>query len=392
MGEADLRARFPRRYDLYTKALKAELTDKSLPNEELAKMQQWFKTLNGLDDYIEKHNASVGDRTLYDRQFTVFEDLRNFLEQDKAPKGYVKLPTGTGKTVLFTEFIEAVNLRTLVVVPRKLLVDQTTDAFAEFASDLDVGKLYTDASQLGRQVTVTTYDSLVRKIKSGELKPEDYDCLILDEAHKALTKERISVIQKFNHALQLGFTATPTYSEEKQVSNLLPTEIHTMSAQEAVDAELITPLSVLVAEVDIDLSNVKVTDGGEYDAQTLGRAINITSHNKAAVELYKKIFKGQKAVAYCAGVDHAQALAEYFNKQGIRAGVIYGKQTIGEQKEAKETFAKDSKDGGFDVICNADILIEGFDEPKASVCLNLRPTSSPVIAEQRAGRVMRLNQ
>jgi superfamily II DNA or RNA helicase len=133
------------------------------------------------------------------------------------------LPTGFGKTVLFVELIEALNLRTLIAVPTTQLIDQTEESFQDFAEDLEVGKIYEKAKEFGRQVTIITYQSLIPKVKSGEINPGDFDCLILDEAHKALGPETMKTIQKFDKAVKLGFTATPDYSEEKGVSALLET-------------------------------------------------------------------------------------------------------------------------------------------------------------------------
>ena len=391
MSEAEIKEKFARRYEMYLQLLRhqkrQEKTGESnLSPEEIEEMKKWLGVLNSLDEYIKKHHEGE-EITLRGKQIDVFDNLRNFLEEGGS-EGYVKLPTGVGKTVLFTELIEAMDVKTLILVPTKILVDQTAEKLEEFAPDLDFGKVYSYAKEHGRQVTIITYDSLVSELENKQIKPEDFDCLILDEAHKSLSDKRQEAVGKFEGAIKLGFTATPKFSEKKQVSNLLEKEIHSMTIREAVEAGMLCSVSSIIVRTEADMSNVKVKYNGEYDEKELEKAVNIVSRNKAAVDLYKKVYDGQLAVAYCVSIDHAAAVAKEFNEAGVSAAYISGKTPKKEQKEILERFHK----GDIKVLCNADLLIAGFDEPKASICLNLRPTQSRIDAEQRGGRVLRLDK
>jgi superfamily II DNA or RNA helicase len=388
MTEEELKEKYPKRYQIYLELLRDQRKEASHLDElELEKMSKWLYVLNSVDRYISEHlEAETKDQTLRGKQLTVFEDLRNFLEKGQT-EGYIKLPTGTGKTVIFSEFIESLGLKTLVVVPKKILVEQTRKTLSEFTEDLDVGRLYSEAKEHGRQVTIITYQSLISKTKNGEINPADYDLLILDEVHKALSYYRSQAVKQFEDAIKIGFTATHKFSEKKKVSDLLGTEIHNMSICEAVEEKMLCPYSVMIVETDTDITQVPVMTTGDYNPEELEKAINISGRNKEAVEIVQKVFKGQKGIAYCQGVKHAMDLSEAFKNAGIAAEVIYGEQNIRQQMELKRKF----ESGEIQVLCNSDILIEGFDEPTASVCLNLRPTLSPVVAEQRGGRVLRLD-
>lgn len=377
----DLKVRFPVRYQAYIDILrknrKGEVTH--------APYTKRIHTLNVLDGYISTHHSQrEDDRTLFAPQMNAFEALRAFLEEGRT-KGYIKLPTGSGKTVVFTEFVEATDLKTLIVVPTQILVNQTEEKFREFAPATEIGKVYSRHKDYSKQTTVSTYASFLKDVESGKINPDDYDLLILDEAHKSLSSRKIDAVRSFSNAIKLGFTATPRYTQEKHLRNLLSTEIHTMSIREAVEQGILSSLSIYIAKTDIDLSEVKVTSRGEYQDRDLERAINIMSRNTAAVNLYEAMFQDQPAVAYCVSVKHAEDLASRFREKGISAEVISGYQPREEQFEVLNRF----RSGFIKVLCNADILIEGFDDPHVNVCLNLRPTISPVIAEQRAGRVLR---
>ena len=386
MSVKELKERYTVRYELYLKVLRrGKRQEGLLSDEENKEMSDRLRVLNNLDRYIKNHWTN-GEKTLRDRQINVFEDMRDFLEKG-GKDGYIKLPTGAGKTVVFSEFIEATGLRTLIVVPTKILVEQTEERLTEFAEDLDVGKIYSQAKRQGTDVTITTYQSLVRKLDDGTVNPEDYECLILDEVHVALSGDRVSAINRFDKAIRLGFTATPQYSGRKKVDNILPTEIHHLGVKEAAEEGIVSPFSVILAETDIDISNVTITSRGEYSQEDLNRAINVEGRNNSAVALYKKMFEGQLAVVYCSGIEHAEEMKKIFVKNGMDAEVISG----GDSSEKQRNILKRFKNGEIKILCNADILIAGFDEQKASVCLNLRPTLSPVMAEQRGGRVLRLD-
>lgn len=381
MSVQELKERFPHRYDIYVRAIQG----KEPRDQDTRKLQ----VLNALDHYIENHHLDESGQTLRERQINVFEDLRNFIEEG-GKEGYIKLPTGAGKTVLFTEFVEATDVKTLIVVPTQLLVKQTEEKFQQFAEDIEVGKVYTGEKDYSKQVTVTTYNSLVSGVKNNTLNPQEYDLLILDEAHRSLSSKRKDSVEKFDNALKIGFTATPKFSQDRQVSSLLNNEIHSISLEEAAREGIVSSFSVWRAETDVDISDVRVTSTGTYDPEDLDRAINIESRNRAAVELYQKHseLNGKTAVAYCNSVSHATNLARQFSEEGVPAAVISGKQSRKAQQELLQKY----KTGEIKVLCNADILIEGFDEPQASVCFNLRPTLSPIIAEQRGGRVLRLDE
>lgn len=348
------------------------------------------QAITSLDKYILNHYGRPTRRTLRERQITVVEDLRDTLRGGQT-EGYVTIPTGVGKTVLFTEVTEALNeqeiLEAMIVVPTKILVDQTAERFRQFAPDLEVGKLYTFAHDITRPVTITTYASLVRHIEDGTLDPRLYKLLVLDEVHRSLSGKRSQAVAQFTNAIKLGFTATPMYSEDRNVANLLNTEIHKMTIREAVEENLLSPFSAIIAETEVDLTNISIKGNGDYDDRELEEAINIQSRNQAAVDLYQKLFPGRTAIAYCNSVKHAEDVAKLFLENGVVADFVSGYQ---DKKEQAETLRRYHA-GEIKVLCNADLLIEGFDEPKASVCLNLRPTKSVVVAQQRAGRVLRLD-
>ena len=104
MSAEELKDRFPRRYQIYLELLRDRKKETSqVDGEKLDEMSKWLYVLNSLDRYIQEHHQGT-EQTLRPRQINVFEDLRDFTVRG-GTQGYIKLPTGVGKTVLFTEFI-----------------------------------------------------------------------------------------------------------------------------------------------------------------------------------------------------------------------------------------------------------------------------------------------
>lgn len=390
--EAELRRRYPKRYEWYLRSLRR--TEGETPEEREHAEQEAHKyrvivdALNRLDIAImrEHERGSAHPRDI--DQIKTYEALRGFLEQGKN-KGYLKLPTGYGKTVVFSRLMEALHLKALVVVPKQDLIDQTLEKLDDHAPSLDVGAYYADEKRWGADGTVITYDSFHNllnedKASASPIKPEDYDLVILDEAHRGLSDLRQQDVVRFEHAITLGFTATPEFNEEKKVEAILPEMIRELSMKEAADRGILCRFNSLVVETDAKISSGDLSS----EERTAAWAAANERRTAKAVDVYMERFGKEKGVAYCVGIEHAQKTAEEFRARGIVAEVIHG--GMDKEKERKPLLAA-YKAGKVQVLCNADILIEGFDEPSASVCLNLRPTRSRVNAEQRAGRVMRLD-
>ncbi len=380
----EIKEKFPERYNTYLRILRSERNNKEIEESELNEMREWIQALNNLDHYIIKHKNNHEERILREKQFDVFKDIRKSLEEGKK-EGYVKLPTGVGKTVLFSQVVESMGIRTLIIVPSKILINQTGQRLEEF-TDLEFGKYYQEEKDFSKSATTITYQSLIRGVENGEINPDDYKLLILDEAHKALGEKTLKIIQRFN-SIKLGFTATPEYSKNKRLGDLLEHEIHNISVVEAVQEGLINRFKSVVARTTTDISNVKIKNG-EYDKKELETVVNNHARNLAAVDLYRKSFNNLSTIIYCSGVKHAQDTSDLFRQNGIQAEVISGKT----DKEEREIILNKFRDGEIKVLCNAKVLVEGFDEPRASVAFNLQPTLSIVIAEQRAGRVLRLDK
>jgi superfamily II DNA or RNA helicase len=382
-----IQEKYKTRYDTYLASLRSERQG-SLDTKEIKHAKEWVRALNNLDKYIKDHE-SHDNPLLREKQFVVFKKIRDFLEEGKR-EGYVKLPTGVGKTILFAKIQEALDMKTLIAAPSIPILNQNNKE-VEMYTDSEFGLYYGDKKELDKKVTNITYHSLVNAVRDGIIDPDDIPVLILDEVHRSLGPERANAVNKFS-GLKLGFSATTEFSENKKVSHLLEEEIFRMNIDEAIREGLACNTQVLLQNTRVDLSGVEVKNG-KYDEEQLEKAINVFARNMSAVKLYKDKFSHLKAFVNCSGIAHANDVAELFNKQGVTAYAYTSETLDGEQEGQRDWILKNYKNGNIKVLVNAKALIEGFNEQSCAVTLNLHPTLSEVDAEQRtrSGRVEKGN-
>ncbi len=379
--------KYPERYRNFIEIVRG-LKNPKYASEKIQDAVKRLKILDNLEKYIFTAEDG-GDKTLLPRQLETVTCIAGFLEKGYT-EGNVTLPTGIGKTVIFSKFIEAViknnTARVLVVGPTKIILHQNKwkmDAFGE----IEAGAYYGNEKDLSKQVTVTTYASLRNGIERKDIDPKKFDVIILDEAHRALGTETVEAIEAFSEqVIKIGFTATPEFHEEKSVADILPVTIDEMSLREGIEGELLAGLKVFMVSTKKDASLLK-RSGKDYEDVALEKIVNTVDRNRLVVRVYKenKHFNGKLAVVFCASKQHAKDMTKIFQEEGISAAFIDGDMGDIERENLLLKF----KHGEIKVLCNTRVLVEGFDETEAEVCINAVPTMSKVVAEQRGGRVLR---
>src|SRR5262249_7571008 len=147
----------------------------------------------------------------------------------------------------------------------------------------------------------------------------------------------------------------------------------TLDRASAIERGILCPLRSLRVERDIDLSDVAKVRG-DFDQASLGRALDRALWHRSCAEVWVQHFAPLElaGVAYAATVGQAHALAEEFAARGVRAAAVSGQTP---RKELQRVL-RDFGEHRVDVLCNADLLTEGWDETRASVVMHLAPTTS----------------
>jgi superfamily II DNA or RNA helicase len=299
--------------------------------------------------------------------------------------------TGAGKTVAAMGFVDASRTGgVLILTHRRNLVDQ----FHGELKDRGYAKRITPALLQGQDnangpVTVETYQWFVRN--AGTIS-EAYSIVICDEAHTALGEKTSAAIRKWTGPIFIGMTATGALIA-RHVTDLFPTQTSRFDLAQAARRGVISPLRCVrippgvgvktIAKVPLRRGEVDV----EFDQEMLAELLDQGPFNFAAADLYKTRFNGVPGVIYAAGVKHAYNLAEAFREQGVKAMAVSGETR---KRDLAEILARYER-GDIDVLVNAQLLAEGWNSPRATVCMHLAPTASKRIYQQRVGRVTRRN-
>ncbi len=299
--------------------------------------------------------------------------------------------TGAGKTVAAMGFVDASRTGgVLILTHRRNLVDQ----FHGELKDRGYAKRITPALLEGQDdangpVTVETYQWFVRN--AGKIS-EAYSIVICDEAHTALGEKTSAAIRAWTGPIFIGMTATGALIA-RHVTDLFPTQTSRFDLAQAARRGVISPLRCIrippgpgvrtIAKVPLRRGEVDV----EFDQEMLAELLDQAPFNFAAADLYKTRFNGVPGVIYAAGVKHAYNLAEAFREQGLKAMAVSGETR---KRELAEILARYER-GDIDVLVNAQLLAEGWNSPRATVCMHLAPTASKRIYQQRVGRVTRRN-
>jgi len=302
----------------------------------------------------------------------------------------IVLPTGTGKTEIFIEDIVRLKtidpqLKVLVTVPTRHLRSQTIDRFMMRAPQFDK-VLSTDLfSNDGREIFVQTYASLHRTYQS--LPPDNFDYIVVDEAHHAVAQGLRQVLEHFSPSHLLGFTATPERFDQKKLEEIFGEYESILSLEDAIRAGHVPPVRCFRVSSNIDLSEVRF-NGRDYVKSDLQRSLQIPSRDQFIVETLLKYFSGRfsdkQGVVFCVDIDHAQRMAKLLVSQGITASAVSGRD-----RTQAETAQDEYRQGTVRFLCACDLLTEGWDAPQTSILVMARPTFSQVLYIQQLGRGLR---
>jgi len=293
-------------------------------------------------------------------------------------------PTASGKTIAAAGFVEAArNLGILILTHRRLLVTQ-------FTRDLTTegyGARFTDAVLKGARapssnpITIQTYAWFARH--GVELDRETYHLVLCDEAHTALGEKTSAAIRSFHEPLYIGMTATEQLIA-KQVSDVFPASVDDLPLGDAARRGLIAPLRCLRVPPAAAINSVPII-GGDFEERALAAALDHEALNQAAASLYRERFGSTPGIVYSAGVEHAYNLAQEFRAAGLKAEAVSGRTPPARLAETLAAYER----GEINVLINAQLLAEGWNSPRATVCMHLAPTASRRVYQQRIGRIMR---
>lgn len=300
----------------------------------------------------------------------------------------VVLPTGTGKTVCFSETIRRRGGTALILAHRDELLRQAADKLRTVAPELamSVGFVQASRDDVGAPIVLGSVQTLARASRRRRL-PARFTTVVIDEAHHATAKSYRDILDHVDAELVVGFTATPERSDSDSLDDVWDEIVYARSLLDMIGEGYLSDLrGVQVPLADFDLSTVKVT-AGDYQAEDLGKAMRAARAPEQTATALLEHARDRKTIVFCPTVDLAAQTAAALRDAGVNAGHVHGDTPADERRQLLDDFAA----GRLQAITNVDVLTEGFDEPSVECVAIAAPTRSRVAYVQRVGRGTRLH-
>lgn len=341
-----------------------------------------FPLFNEIEDYLPNQRGKIIE--LREHQESAVENLER-MRRDGGTIALLYHATGTGKTVTAVTDAKRVGKRTLFLAHTRELVTQARNKFEELWNSVDTGLYIAEKKEKDAYVVCGSIQSVVQNIK--EFKPEDFDYIIIDEAHHGTADSYKKVLGYFKPQFILGLTATPERSDGEDILELFKNVAHRLDLKTAVEIGELVPIRCIRVKTNVDLSTVRI-NGIKYNSQELESKLFVPERNKVILDTWLEYVKDKKTVIFCASVKHAEEVADLFMSTGVIAEAISGAT----RTSKREQILNDYENGDINVLCACDLLNEGWDSPKTQVLFMARPTMSKTIYLQQLGRGTRKSE
>lgn len=298
----------------------------------------------------------------------------------------VVLPTGTGKTRLFSEVAKDWPGKVLVIAHRDELISQARAALERNCGEL-VSTEKAEQRAEGTRIVVASVQSLRGDRLASLTNRHPASLIITDEAHHAVSPGYQAVYAAFGEAKHLGVTATPDRADEAALGQVFDSVAFVYEIQDAIRDGFLCGIRVWQVVVgDIDLSNVGTVAGdlnqGELDAVMQAEQV-LHGIAKPLVE----VAGDRRTIVFCTSVEAAHRMAEVINRyRPDQARAVDGETA----RDTRKLILRDHSAGRYQYLCNVGVLTEGYDDPGVACVAMARPTKSRALYAQCAGRGLRI--
>ena len=350
-----------------------------------------------MEEIREFMDICTVDKTLRPYQQKAKQEIFN--AWDYVDNVMFQMPTGTGKTRLFTSIIKDINeywhmhpvsARILVVAHRAELIDQISRNLTRYSishNTIASGKRIIHPFKVN--VYLASIQTLTHPANISFAKTIDAKFVIIDEAHHALAATYKKLWDLYPHSRKLGVTATPWRLNHSGFIDLFDKLVLSMSVKQFIEQGYLSTYKYFSIKsnsyVQHAIDRLDFDKFGDYKESSMEEKMDIGSIRAQLLSSYKKYANGKKGIVYAINIAHANHICEEYKKIGLTAVSIDSKTPASE----RERFVQQFKDGDIDIIVNVDIFSEGFDCPDIEFIQLARPTRSLVKYLQQVGRGLR---
>ncbi|KAI5836220.1 P-loop containing nucleoside triphosphate hydrolase protein [Schizophyllum commune Tattone D] len=329
----------------------------------------------------------------------------------------VSLPTGAGKTTVFISLLSRLSppkgndkaTRSLIIVNSVELARQSAEQvvrlFPSWSVEIEQGAKHQATGNA--DVTVATYQTLLREERLRKIDPIRLKAIVVDEAHHAAAPSYRRILAHFDPGVQhpdkdfvphtrtlhripiIGFSATFSRHDGLALGSVFERIVYHRSFLEMIKEEWLCDVRFTSVHARLKLNEVTVnTKTGDFNAASLARVINTPTVNDLVVKTWlHRAAKRKSTLVFCVSIAHVESLTQTFRSYGVDARYVYSGTPAAERRELIAAF----RAGEFPVLINCAILTEGADIPNIDCVVVARPTRSRNVFAQMIGRGMRLS-
>ncbi|MCI7325584.1 DEAD/DEAH box helicase [bacterium] len=295
------------------------------------------------------------------------------------------LPTGTGKTIVFSAVAEdqvRAGDRVLILAHRGELLDQAAEKLKKSTGlGCAVEKAESSCLNSWYRVTVGSVQSLQRPQRLEKFPHDYFGTIIIDEAHHAITDGYRRILDWFGCARVLGVTATPDRGDMRNLGEVFDSLAYEYKLTDAIRDGYLCRILAQTIPLKLDISTVGMS-GGDYSAGELGSALD-PYLDQIASEMSDRC-KDRRTVVFLPLIKTSQKFRDILNAHGFFAAEVNG------QSADRAQILADFSAGKYNVLCNSMLLTEGWDCPGVDCVVVLRPTKVRSLYSQMVGRGTRI--
>jgi superfamily II DNA or RNA helicase len=305
----------------------------------------------------------------------------------------VCLPTGAGKTVIFSRLAQLANRQVLVLAHREELLQQAREKLQHALGPEQVVAIERGAERgdARAKVLVCSIRSLHEERLAQVVRGRDVGLVIYDECHHAAADDNRRVLRQLRafdpdwNGTLLGFTATTARGDGKGLDTVFERIVYSQSLPDLIDAGYLAPLRGFRVRTSADLTRLSAASQ-DFREEELAEAVDIEERNALVARSIQELARDRRTIAFCVTVNHARNLSRSLNALGVPTGVVHGAMKPDVRAQALADFRAER----VQVLCNVAVLTEGFDDPGVSCVAMARPTRSEGLYAQCVGRGTRL--
>lgn len=313
-----------------------------------------------------------------------------------------QMPTGTGKTRLFTSIIRDINVwglrhninyRILIIAHRSELIEQSSRSLDKYHIKHGVlAGTMKDKRDLTQAIQVASIQTIIHPSNRCLIEGLQFDFIIIDEAHHAVANSYQKLWKFCPNSKKLGVTATPWRMNNSGFAQIFDAYIPSMSIKEFIQKGWLAAYQYYSipsdSEIIKSIESIRDFDiEGDYKSSVLTQVFDTSKIRAQLYNSYAKNALGKKGIIYSISREHSEHICSQYRSNNIAI------ENIDSETPAKtrENIIKAFKNGEIDIIVNVDIFSEGFDCPDIEFIQLARPTKSLVKYIQQVGRGLRKN-